>query len=219
MGGVPGGAADPGDSGSRSEGVSSPAPGRTRRAEVMRQPVSMPSRRKRTRLKRRVVGESPNEASWSASCRDLGVHVGTLEDERAVGIEGVERTSQQRVPRLRVVGDVSGQFLLLGGNGRLGVVDEQLVGEKGTGVDSLDLGNDSPTPPPPPHEQRTSSPTCPFRGAIHPPDQGSGRRAEDGLGRSVAESLWSGCRGCPAGSAGPAFLFTWSYLESFWRYP
>ena len=33
MGGVPGGAADPGDSGSRPEGVSSPAPGRTRRAE------------------------------------------------------------------------------------------------------------------------------------------------------------------------------------------
>src|SRR5208283_6119252 len=95
----------------------------------------------------------------------------------------------------------------------------QAVGEKGSGVDSLDLGNDSPTPPPPPHEQWTSSPTCPFRGAIHPPDQGSGRRAEDGLGRSVAESLWSGCRGCPAGSAGPAFLFTWSYLESLWRCP
>src|SRR5271157_6211101 len=95
----------------------------------------------------------------------------------------------------------------------------QRVDENGSGVDSLDLGNDSPTPPPPPQEQRTSSPTCPFRGAIHPPDQGSGRCAEDGLGRSVAESLWSGCRGCPAGSAGLAFLFTWSYLESLWRCP
>ena len=42
---------------------------------------------------------------------------------------------------------------------------------------------------------------------------------EDGLGRSVAECLWSVCRGCPARSAGPTFLFTWSYLESFWRYP
>src|SRR5207244_7848656 len=42
-------------------------PGRMRRAEVTFQPVSMPSRRKRTRERRRLVGGSPREASWSVT--------------------------------------------------------------------------------------------------------------------------------------------------------
>ncbi len=56
---------EPGDAGSEDD--SSSAPGTRRLAEMIRQPVSMPSRRKRTRLRRNGVGGSPSEASWSVT--------------------------------------------------------------------------------------------------------------------------------------------------------